>query len=191
MLSSLFGPRSVASLRPSSPEGLRLCGQLEHEREVNFDDLRNLPAVHQIAEVGHYAKGVKGQAVRLAGLFELTRAKPHPLFINAGRRDGSLRVALYRRQIEQLALVLYALDGKPLSAAQGGPFRLILPGFHDAARDIPDLGWIELAKRAGPDNRAEFARTRQVVVGQQSFDAARTWRDPREADTIVIPQPNA
>ena len=137
-----------------------------------------------------------GDLVRQPAAFDplatvLAGARPHPLFVNAGRRDGSLRVALYRHQVEPLGLVLYALDGQPLPPAHGGPFRLVLPGFHDAARDLTDLGWLELATRPGVDNRAEFARERTLVIGQQSFPAARTWRDPREDDTVVIPPPNA
>lgn len=191
MLQSLFGGRSVASLRPSDASRLRVCGLVSAERELGADELRSIPAEFQIAEIGHFAKGLRGQAVRLKGLMQLAGVKSNAMFVNAGARDGKLRLALFRWEVEALALVVYAQDGAALSAAQGGPFRLVIPGYHDAARDLADLAWLEFSKRAAPDTRAEFAHTRRIVVGQQAFDANRTWRDPRDPDTIVIPPPNA
>jgi hypothetical protein len=191
MLQSLFGGRSIASLRPSDASKLRVCGLVSAERELGVEELRAIPAEFQIAEIGHFAKGLRGQAVRLKGLMAFAGVKPNAMYLNAGARDGKLRLALFRWEVEALALVVYAHDGGALSAAQGGPFRLVIPGYHDAARDLHDLAWLEFSKRAAPDTRAEFAHTRRIVVGQQAFDANLTWRDPRDADTIVIPPPNA
>ncbi|MFO1010635.1 MAG: hypothetical protein U1F29_11290 [Planctomycetota bacterium] len=188
---AFLGSRSVASLRPSSAERFRVCGKVSSELELSFDDLRGLPAEYQIADAGRFARGAQGEAVRLAGLLARAGAAKHPLFLNFGNRDGSVRLAVFRHQVEPLGLVVYARGGKPLAAAEGGPFRLLLPGFHDGAGDLANLGWIEVATKAGPDERAKLAHRAEVVIGNQAFDVERTWRDPRHADTVVVPPPNS
>lgn len=187
---ALFGPRSVASLRPSKADRLRLCGKIARELELGFDDLRQLPSEFQVADASCFVAGIAGAAVRLAGLLAHAQAQPHPLFVNAGTRDGAVRIAVFRQHVEPLGLVVYARDGRPLPAEEGGPFRLVLPGYHDGAGDLRDLGWIEVARSQGPDNRAALAHRASVVIGQQTFDAAEVWRDPRRSDTFVVPPPN-
>lgn len=188
---SLFGPRSIASLRPSSAERFRVTGKVANELELSLDDLRALPAEFQIADVSRFVPGVRGEAVRLAGLLARAGAAAHPLFVNAGTRDGAVRIAVFRHQVAPLGLVVYAREGRALSAADGGPFRLVLPGYHDGAGDLRDLGWIEIATSQGPDNRATLAHRSSSVIGQQAFDTELTWRDPRRDDTFVVPQPNS
>lgn len=188
---SFFGPRSIASLRPSSPDRFRVCGKVRTEAELGFDDLRSLPSEFRIADVSRFVPGIQGEAVRLAGILARAAAKPHPLFVNAGTRDGAARIAVFRHQVEPLGLVVYARGGRPLSQADGGPFRLLLPGFHDGAGDLRDLGWIEVANGPGPDNRAALAQPAAIVIGNQRFVAAQTWRDPRADDTFVVPPPNS
>ncbi|MBI5362493.1 MAG: hypothetical protein HZA53_04885 [Planctomycetes bacterium] len=187
---AFFGPRSVASMRPSSAERFRVCGKVASELEPGFDDLRKLPAEFQIEDASRFVPGVQGEAVRLAGILAHARAQAHPLFVNAGTRDGAVRIAVFRHQVEPLGLVVYARGGRPLPAAEGGPFRFVLPGYHDGAGDLRDLGWIEVANSPGPDNRATLAHRATLVIGQQAFDVEETWRDPRCTDTFVVPPPN-
>ncbi|MBK7877096.1 MAG: molybdopterin-dependent oxidoreductase [Planctomycetes bacterium] len=168
-----------------------MTGKVANELELSLDDLRALPAEYRIADASRFVAGIQGEAVRLAGVLARAGAKAHPLFVNAGTRDGAVRLALFRHQVEPLALVVFARDGRALSAADGGPFRLVVPGFHDGAGDLRDLGWIEVATSPGPDNRGVLPHRASVLIGQQRFDRERTWADPRHADTFVVPQPNS
>src|SRR5687767_10683562 len=191
MLFPFFGPRSLASLRPSRADRLRITGKVERDLELGFDELSALPAEFQIPDVGRYADGIRGRGVRLAGVLARAGALPHPMYLNAGTREGEVRVSLFRREVEPLGIVLYAREHGPLPAEEGGPFRLILPGFHDGARDIAGLAWIEIAKSPGPDNRKPSAEdAAKLVIGNQTFDPARSWFDPREHGRFVIPPPN-
>lgn len=186
-----FGPfgSSIASLRPSRPDRLRIAGLVGRPSELAYEDLAALPAAHQIEEVASYAQGFRGRAVRVDAVLAHVDAKPEALYLNVGTRDGSRRLALFRREAGPLALIVYARDGRPLGAAEGGPFQWVLPGFHDGARELADLGWIQVAKRAGKDDRARFVHRPQAVIGRQAFESGAVWRDPREHDTFVIPPP--
>jgi hypothetical protein len=121
------------------PGKLRVCGEVEpRERDFGVEDLRALPAEFQIPDVGQYKSGFRGRGARLAGLLAVCGPKSGPLYLNAASRDGRKRLALWRMEVEPLALLVY----------DGGPFQLLLPGFHGPRECIEDLALLEISRTA-------------------------------------------
>src|SRR5205085_12704626 len=85
-------------------------------------------------------------------LLEHVGAHPEAILVNVRSRSGFVGT-LWRREIEPLAIVAYARDGRPLPPELGGPFRLIVPGLRDEARDVLALAVIECRGKAAAKPR--------------------------------------
>jgi DMSO/TMAO reductase YedYZ molybdopterin-dependent catalytic subunit len=139
---------------PGATERLRIEGDLEHGPiELGFEDLLALPPKQQVRDVSAYASGVRGSGVRLRALIARAAPSPAARYVHVTANEGRFRASLFRASISELAIVLYARDGRPLSREQCGPFRLVLPGFRDACRDVGALERIAFERQPGPDER--------------------------------------
>jgi DMSO/TMAO reductase YedYZ molybdopterin-dependent catalytic subunit len=136
--------------------------------DISFspDDCRSLPTEHQIADVGAYASGVRGHGVRLQAIIDRARVYPATMYLNVRDRSGKFAASLFRRDVEQLAIVVYACEGASLAREQGGPFRLVLPGYHDECRDIPDVAWLAFSDDPGKDTRRPSHFSADELVGR-------------------------
>ncbi|MDX1411090.1 MAG: molybdopterin-dependent oxidoreductase, partial [Nitrospirales bacterium] len=56
-------------------------------------------------------------------------------------------------QVRDYGILIYELDGKPLPAKNGGPFRLITPGLGDLCANVKQVARMVLTKEFGPDTR--------------------------------------
>jgi DMSO/TMAO reductase YedYZ molybdopterin-dependent catalytic subunit len=178
------------------PERLAIGGIVERPNfGLTFEDLAGLDATYQLDNVGAYATsarlpGAPMQGVRLAGIIELVHVDPEVLFLCATTRDG-FRISVWKREVERLGIIAYARDGAPLAPDLGGPFRLLLPGFKDEARDVWDVGVIEFADKSGKDSRNEraFVPKHSSAPGDVQGGLARVVVDPLDARTLVSPPP--
>ena len=135
--------------------GLLVTGELSAgELRLSFEDCRAFRDDEQIPDVGAYAHGIRGKGVRLAAILDLARVHPSALFLNIRNRSGTFAAVLFRAEVAELGIVVYELDGAPIPSELGGPFRFVLPGFHDEARDVADVACLELSRRPGLDTRA-------------------------------------
>lgn len=164
---------------------------------LTYDDLANLPAEHQVSDVGAFAtsartSGAPIQGVRIQALLALARTPPEAIFVLAETHAG-FRVNVWRREIERLAIVAYGRDGHPLPKELGGPFRLLLPGFKDESRDLWDLALIEFSDKSGKDSRNLRSKIPQhsSEPGEVQGGLSRSTIDPSDARTIVTPPPMA
>ncbi|MCY2960480.1 MAG: molybdopterin-dependent oxidoreductase [Planctomycetota bacterium] len=162
---------------------------------LTYDELASFPAEYQVPNVGAYASQAKlGTApirgVRLAALLKHVGAHPEAILVNVKSRSGFVGT-LWRREIEPLAIVAYARDGKPLSAELGGPFRLVVPGLHDEARDVWDLAVIEFSDKPAskPRNGRGTAPTHSSQPGEVQGGLSRSSLDPADPRGIVVPPP--
>lgn len=160
-------------------------------------DLEALDDRFQVADVGAFSTPArtstgKLQGVRIQGLIELVGATPEALFVNARTRSG-FAVSVWRREVERLAIVAYAIDGRPLDPEHGGPFRLLLPGFKDEARDLWDCAVIEFSHKQGADSRNQRAQLprHSSQPGEVQGGLSRAVIDPADPHTIVVPPPGA
>jgi len=162
---------------------------------LTYDDLAAIPAEFQVRNVGAYASQAKLgtmpiRGVRLAALLAHVGAHPEAILVNVRSRSGFVGT-LWRREIEPLALVAYARDGQPLAPELGGPFRLLVPGLRDEARDVWDLAVIEFSDKpaAKPRNGRGTAPTHSSEPGEIQGGLSRSVPDPADPRGIVVPPP--
>lgn len=162
---------------------------------LTFNDLEALDEKYQVENVGAFSTparvtGTPIRGVRLEGLIQLIGASPEAMFVNA-RTHGGFQVSVWRREIERLAIVCYARGDEPLAAEDGGPFRLVLPGFKDEARDIWDCALIEFShkRNAGSKNQRSKLPRHSREAGEIQGGLSRAEVDPAAARTIITPPP--
>ena len=178
------------------PEMLALGGIVDLPSfGLTFADLAAMPAQHQVPNVGAFAAVAKVggppiQGLRLRALLEHAGAHPEAILVNVRGRNGFV-ATLWRREIEPLAIVAYARDGKPLAPELGGPFRLVLPGFRDEARDVWDLAVIECSDKPAPAprNGRGTVPAHPTQPGEVQGGLSRSTADPADPRGIVVPPP--
>jgi len=164
----LFVSRRRAARRLALVQGrLLVTGRMiGGEFSLSPDDCRSFPSEHQIADVGAYANGVRGQGVRLQAIIDRARVYPEAMYLNVRNRSDTFAASLFRRDTEQLAIVVYALEGASLACEPNGPFRLLLPGYHDECRDIADVACLEFSDDPGRDTRRRSRFSGDELAGR-------------------------
>ncbi len=162
---------------------------------LTFDDLAAMPAEFQVKNVGAYGAvakigGPPLAGVRLMAILQHVRANPEAILVNVRGRSGFV-ATLWRREIEPLAIVVFARDGQPLSPELGGPFRLVVPGLRDEARDVWDLAVLECSDKAAakPRNGRGTPPTHSSQPGEVQGGLSRSVPDPADPRGIVVPPP--
>ena len=122
-------------------------------RAWTFDELRALPEREQVADVGTLVRGRKGSAVRLSALLERSAPREGARFVDVASQDPAFAVSVPFGEVAREAVVVYALDGRPLAVESGGPFRLLVPGHPDECVNVKRVARIELALARGKDTR--------------------------------------
>ena len=121
--------------------------------------------------------------MRLAAIAARARPRPGTLYATAFvlRGRGVSALSFFRAEIEPLAIVVYARGGTALAPGEGGPFRLVVPGYSDPfARDLPGLCAVDFARGPAPGWRpAQNPLYRRVHVAP----------DPGRARSRVVPPP--
>lgn len=181
----------------TNPGHLALGGLIERPNfAITFADLDGLPAQYQVENVGAFSTparviGEPIRGVRIAGLIEMVEASPEAMFLNA-RTHGGFEVSVWRREIERLAIVCYARGDQPLAAEDGGPFRLVLPGFKDESRDLWDCALIEFSHKRNADSKNQRSQMpkHSKHAGDVQGGLSRAVTDPSDPHTIVSPPPS-
>lgn len=117
---------------------LRVRGLVQVEADFSVDDLAAFRVEHQIPDVSTIGFRRPGKAVRLAAvladLFVSPEANRLRLIASA---DGFQADVPLQGALEQ-AVVIYMLDGQPLDATSGGPFRFWIPNHSDCGESELD-----------------------------------------------------
>src|SRR5688500_13884314 len=100
---------------------LKITGEVESPRELTFADLAAVDSRQQIVDVSQLAAGRKGDAVRLAGLLALARPKAGAKYLNLHAMTDNFHASIPLSAVTDKAIVIYRLDGQPLSVKAGGP----------------------------------------------------------------------
>ena len=139
---------------------LKITGDVESPRELTFADLAAMDASQQIADVRQMAAGRKGDAVRLAGLLALVKPKADARYLNLHATADNFHASIPLSAVTEKAIVIYRLDGQPLSVKAGGPVRFFIPDHKachtdeiDECANVKFVDTIELAATRGFDNR--------------------------------------
>jgi hypothetical protein len=180
----------------ANPGRLSLGGIVERPNfGLVFRDLCELDARYQVKNVGAYAAVAKTfggetiRGVRVRALMELIGMHQEASYLNITNHEG-FKSSVWRREVEALAIVCYARGDEPLTAADGGPFRLVVPGLSSEARDVWNLATIEFSDKSLDETKNGStippARPREPgeVTGVGVGEIANS--DPR---TLVVPPP--
>lgn len=164
------------STPPSS--SLAVAGEVEHPGTLTFADLAAIAPEYQVADVSRLDPKRTGEAVRLEGLMRRVgvRSTAAWLTLHASRDDfhASIPLAAVREQ----AIVIYRVEGEPLAASAGGPFRFYVPDFaacHSAEVDecanVKFVDRIEFSLQRGYDNRPHDAAEHAELHAKESANS--------------------
>jgi DMSO/TMAO reductase YedYZ molybdopterin-dependent catalytic subunit len=157
-----------------SESQLLIDGEVERPLRLWRGDLAALPAQSQIADVSQIDPQRRGRAVTLAAMLERAgvRAAARYLTLHAAADDFHASIPL--ESVLKRGIVIYEIDGQPLPASAGGPFRFYIPDFaacHSAEVDecanVKFVDRIELSATKGSDNRPEDEKEHQALHKRQ------------------------
>jgi 2-dehydropantoate 2-reductase len=115
--------------------------------------MRQLPSEHQIEDVSGKMPSMRGRAVTVKGLLDLPAMSIDADHVTFHSGDGQYAATLTLGQAKEFGWLIYEVDGEPLPAGKGGPFRLITPGLGDLCANVKAVNRIEVRVGAGRDTR--------------------------------------
>lgn len=144
--------KTVTARDLAGPGRVRIEGAVV--QPVSFDRaaMVTLPAEHHL-DVATVMPGMKGRGIRLGGLLDVPALAIDADHVTFHSADGAYSACLTLRQAREYGILVYELDGAPLPAANGGPFRLVTPGLGDLCANVKGVGRIELTRGPGRDTR--------------------------------------
>ncbi|MDF0644503.1 MAG: 2-dehydropantoate 2-reductase [Nitrospira sp.] len=145
--------KTITEKAKSGPEVVRIDGAVVQAVSLERSTLRQLPAEHQVEDIGTIMPGMHGRAIRVNGLLELPALSLGADHVTFHSFDGKYAATLTLPQAKEYGFILYELDGKSLPESKGGPFRLLTPGLGDLCANVKGLGRIEVRAGKGRDTR--------------------------------------
>ena len=150
---------------------LEVVGLVDNPIVLSFDDLKSFPAVERYATLACISNEVGGD---LIGNALWTGVRLKEVLAKAGIREGVIDVALHasddytdsipiERAMASETLLVYEMNGEPLTPEHGFPVRLLVPGIYG----MKNVKWITRVEpiafdlkgywqRRGWDDRAEY-----------------------------------
>ena len=142
-------------------------GAVRSSVKLGFGDFASAP--DQVGDVARLVAGRSGTAVPLRILLARAGVDDAATWLTIESDDGSFAASIPLEAAAD-AVVVYALDGKPLPREKGGPFRLLIP---DAARcgsaevdkcaNVKSVGVLRLETGHGRDTRPS-TRTEHIAM---------------------------
>ncbi|MBI5362494.1 MAG: molybdopterin-dependent oxidoreductase [Planctomycetes bacterium] len=136
----------------TNPPQLELGGLCAKPLALAYADLARLPADAQVPDVSKVVPGRSGRAVKLAALRALAGERSGAQFLDVQSSDPAFAVSVPIAEVRD-AIVVYELDGRPLSPWKGGPFRFLVPGHADECVNVKQLARLVLGAARGRDTR--------------------------------------
>ncbi|HIG85699.1 MAG TPA: hypothetical protein EYQ25_01515 [Planctomycetes bacterium] len=116
-------------------------------------DLAALDPAAQIAEVGEVVPGRAGRGVLFRALFDGPGLKDNARWVELESEDGTFVASLPIEEVAGDGILWYAGVDEFLTVKDGGPFRLLIPGYRDACANLKYLGRICFMSQPGRDTR--------------------------------------
>jgi 2-dehydropantoate 2-reductase len=141
---------------------LRIDGEVETALALSRSDLAAIEGVAQIPDMTRVDPKRRGKAVKLAAVLAAARPRGTATYLTLHSATDDFHASVPLEAVRERGLVIYELDGQPLPASAGGPFRFYIPDFaacHSAEVDecanVKFVDRIELTQGKGFDNRPE------------------------------------
>lgn len=151
---------------------LKITGQIVAPVELDFAALAAISAEYQINDVSRLVPSRKGDAITLRGLLAIAKPQSDVRYLTLHASADNFHASIPLEKIVEKAFLIYRLDGQPLTAKAGGPFRFFIPDHlacHaaeiDECANVKFVDHLELTVERGFDNRphddAEHAKLHQ------------------------------
>jgi 2-dehydropantoate 2-reductase len=149
---------------------LEITGSIRHAPLVlDRETLAAFPASAQVPDVGALVPGRAGRGVRLSAIVARAAPESNVRFVNIQSADPKFAVSVPIGEVLEHGIVVYELDGAPLAAEKGGPFRLLVCGHADECVNVKQLARLEFTPAAGRDTRpADDAAHRALHAKKKS-----------------------
>jgi 2-dehydropantoate 2-reductase len=141
---------------------LRIDGEVEQPLELSRSELAQIETAAQIPDVSRVDPKRKGKAVLLEALLRAVQPKAAARYLTLHSSLDDFHASVPLAAVRERGLLIYELDGQPLPASAGGPYRFYIPDFaacHSAEVDecanVKFVDRIELSQQKGFDNRPE------------------------------------
>jgi DMSO/TMAO reductase YedYZ molybdopterin-dependent catalytic subunit len=153
---------------------LEITGLVENPFSLTYDEIRSLPSVEQYATLACISNEVGGDLIGNA-LWRGARLKD--LLETAGLKEGVVDIALKAgddytdsipldRAVNEATLLVYEMNGEPLTPTHGFPLRLLVPGIYG----MKNVKWITRIEAVSYDLKGYWQR--------------RGWNDRAEYKTM-------
>jgi 2-dehydropantoate 2-reductase len=140
--------------KPQSGPGIvAIEGAVVQRVSLDRTAMQQLPSEHQIEDVSVKMPSMRGRAVTVKGLLDLPAMSIDADHVTFHSGDGQYAATLTLAQAKEFGWLIYEVDGEPLPAGKGGPFRLITPGLGDLCANVKAVNRIEVRVGAGKDTR--------------------------------------
>jgi DMSO/TMAO reductase YedYZ molybdopterin-dependent catalytic subunit len=168
---------------------LEITGLVDNALSLSYDDIRALPSVEQYATLACISNEVGGDLIGNA-LWRGVRLKD--LLEQAGLKQGVVDIVLrasddysdsipLERAMGEGTLLVYEMNGEPLTSEHGFPVRLLVPGIYG----MKNVKWITRIEpvdfdfkgywqRRGWDDRAEYKTLSRIDAPDATVHSAAT-----------------
>lgn len=137
----------------SGPGVLTIDGAVVQPIVLDRRALATLPESQQVEDLGAILPGRRGRAIRVRGLLELPAIRAEADHVTFHAQDRRFAASLTLEQAREHGVLVYEMDGAPLSPEKGGPFRLLAPGLGDLCANVKSVNRLELTRGPGKDTR--------------------------------------
>ncbi len=141
---------------------LRIDGEVDHPRELTFEDLVAINPSCQVHDVTRYGAKRAGDAVTLRGLLELVGTKPTASYLGLHSTTDDFHASIPLAPVRERGLLIYRAADQPLEVSAGGPLRFFVPDHAachtdeiDECANVKHVEHLELTAAKGYDNRPE------------------------------------
>jgi DMSO/TMAO reductase YedYZ molybdopterin-dependent catalytic subunit len=168
---------------------LEIAGLVENPFVLTYDEIKALPAVEQYATLCCISNEVGGdlignaiwRGVRLKDLLARAALKPGVVDIVLRARDDYTDTISLERAMQDGTLLVYEMNGEPLTPTHGFPLRLIVPGIY-GMKNVKWISRIEAIdydlkgywQRRGWDDRAEYKTMSRIDAPDSTVKSETT-----------------
>ena len=149
---------------------LTIDGDVENPLTLSWQQLRDLDARWQCADIGQLVPGREGEAVTLAGLIALVQPHPDVDYLGLHARSDDFHASIPLADIVDRGLLVHSINAQPIDPAGGGPFRFYIQDFSscqaaevDECANVKFLDRMEFTIGKGHDNRPEDEESHQAL----------------------------
>jgi DMSO/TMAO reductase YedYZ molybdopterin-dependent catalytic subunit len=168
---------------------LEVAGMVDNPLTLTYDEIKALPSIEQYATLACISNEVGGdlignalwRGVRLGDLLKQAGLKPGVADILLRARDDYTDSIPLDRAMADGTLLVYMMNGEPLTSEHGFPLRLLVPGIYGMKNvkwitriEAVDFDFKGYWQRRGWDDRAEYKTLSRIDAPGHSIKGGST-----------------